>query len=206
MQYLHNRNWCEPFKAMPTDIYISIEGIDNLKIEESDTNSIEMTLLDMNELGVIESFTCEDKTCVLKVKAVVKQTHAINDKIHQFPLAPPSNVTAVVKVPKHKNVTIEGAMVDIQSKGYEGTLKVRIDKGNISIEKTKGIIDVEVFAGVIYATVSKETVLDIQTRKGRISLEKKTIKSPYKKKEKGLKQLRVRSINANVVLTSKKTT
>ena len=188
-----------------TDIYISIEGIDNLKIQESENNSIEMTLLDMNELGVIESFSCEEKSCVLKVKAVIKQTHAINDKIHQFPLAPPSNVTAVVKIPKHKKVIIEGAMVDIQSKGYEGSLQVQIDKGNIRLEKTKGDIHLEVFSGVIYATVSKETTLDIQTRKGRISIDKKRVKSPYKKNGKAQKQFVVRSINANVVLTSKKT-
>ncbi|MDT7832729.1 hypothetical protein RQM59_10090 [Flavobacteriaceae bacterium S356] len=189
-----------------TAIYITIEGIDNLKIEESETNSIEMTLLDMNELGVLESFTCEDKSCVLNVKAVVKKTHAINDKIHQFPLAPPTNVTAVVKIPKHKKVTIEAGMVDIQSKGYEGTLKVRIDKGNIRIPSIKGVVVVELFAGVIHATVSKEIVLDLQTRKGKIMVNRQLVKSTYKKKEKGQKQLRVRSINANVVLTSKKTT
>jgi len=189
-----------------TDIYISIEGIDNLKIQESEDNNIKMTLLDMNELGVIESFSCEDKSCVLKVRAVIKQTHAINDKIHQFPLAPPSNVTAIVKIPKHKKVTIEGAMVDIQSKGYEGVLKVSVDKGNIEIQKIKGEVLLDVFSGVIHAKVSKETALDVQTRKGRIILDKKRMKSPYKKNEKGKKKLVVRSINANVVLTSKKTT
>ncbi len=188
-----------------TDIYISIEGIDNLTIEESATNSIEMTLLDMNELGVLEDFSCEDKTCSLQVKAIVKQ-RAINDKIHQFPLAPPTNVTAILKVPKHKKLTVEGIMVDIQSKGYEGLLKVRIDKGNIRLPNIKGTADIEVFSGNIFATISKEIMTDIETRKGRVSMDKKQVTSTFKKNLGQQKGLIVRSINANVVLTSKKTT
>lgn len=185
------------------DVYV--EGIDNLKIEESDTNSIEITLFDKNELGVFESFSCEDKTCVLKVKAVIKQSHAINDKIHQFPLAPPSNVTATIKIPKGKTVSIIGEMIDIQSKGYQGSLKILIDKGDIRLPSVKGIVELQVFSGAIYATIEKEASLEIQTRKGTISLDKKVLKSPFKKEQKGEKQLIVKSMNANVVLTSKKT-
>lgn len=188
-----------------TDIYINIEGIDNLTIEESSTNSVEMTLLDMNELGVLEEFVCEDKTCTLKVKAIVKQ-QAINDKIHQFPLAPPTNVTAALKVPKQKNLTVEGVMVDIQSKGYEGVLKVRIDKGNIRLPNLKGVVDIGVFSGNIFAAVSKEIMVDVETRKGRVLLDKKRVESTYKKNAGQQKQLIVRSINANVVLTTRKTT
>lgn len=188
-----------------TEVYVSLDGIDNLIIEESSTDSIEMTLLDMNELGVLEAFTCEDKACRLEVKAIVKQ-QAINDKIHQFPLAPPTNITAVLKIPKNKNLTIEGIMIDIQSKGYKGILKLYIDKGNIRLPNIKGIVDIEMFSGTIFANIAKKTTIDIQTRKGRISLDKKPIKSPYKKNLGQEKQLIIRSINANVVLTSQKTT
>lgn len=187
-----------------TDIYIAIEGIDNLQVEESNGSSIEMEVLDRNEIGVIESFSCEDKTCLLKVRTVVKETHAINDKIHQFPSAPPSNVTAIVKVPKGKKITIDGAVVDVQSQGYHGNLKVMIDKGNIRLSHIEGIVELDVFSGAVFASITKDTDLDVSTRKGSITMDKKELSSPYKKTQLQQKRLIVRSINANVVLSSKK--
>lgn len=187
-----------------TDIYIAIEGIDNLKVEESDKNTIEMIILDRDEVGVVESFSCEDKTCVLKVKTLVKQTHAINDKIHQFPSAPPSNVTAIVKVPKGKKVIIEGAIVDVQSQGYQGALKMMIDKGNIRLSNIKGKVELDVFSGAIFASITKDTGLDLSTRKGSITMDKKEVTSPHKKELEQQKQLIVRSINANVIISTKK--
>jgi hypothetical protein len=192
-------------ESKATHITIFLEGIDNLKIEESDNQALEMTLLDLDELGVKEGFSCEDKSCVLQIKTVQKKAYKINDKIHQFPLAPPSNVQAVIKIPKHKNVSILSEMIDIQTQGYEGVLQLTIDKGNIRVAEVKNKVILELFSGAIYATIDKETSCDIHTRNGHVSLDQKKLASPYKKEKKSQKKLEVKSIHANVVLRTKKT-
>ncbi len=181
-------------------VEVKTEGIDNLIIEESETNELEMIILDADGLGFIESFSCNDYNCVLSIKTELKGTDDINNKINQFPLAPPTNVSAIIKIPKNKKVTIFGETIDIQTSGYDGILRILIDKGNVRIEGIKGITEVTLFTGTVFATVD-DSSLDIKTRKGKISLNEEIVKSPYRKKEKKKKRLVVKSVNANVVLT-----
>lgn len=181
-------------------VEIKTDGIDNLVIEESDSNQLEMIISDADGLGVLEDFSCNDYNCILSIKAQLKIDNPITNKINQFPLAPPSNVSAVVKIPKSKKVTVFGEMIDIQTDGYEGILRILIDKGNVRIKGIKGITEVDLFAGTVYASI-EENALDIKTRKGRISVNEEVQKSPFRKKIKKAHKLVVKSINANVVLT-----
>lgn len=183
-----------PFVEVKTD------GIDNLVIEESESNELEMVISDADGLGVLDDFSCNDFNCVLSIKTELRIDNPNTNKINQFPIAPPSNVSAVVKIPKNKKVTVFGDMIDIQTKGYEGILRILIDKGNVRIEGIKGITEVDLFTGTVFAKV-QQNALDIKTRKGRISLNEKVQKSPFRKKIKKAHKLVVKSINANVVLT-----
>ncbi len=183
-------------------VEVKTDGIDNLVIEESDSDELEMIIYDADGLGVIDDFTCNDFNCVLSIKTELKIENPITNKINQFPLAPPSNVSAVVKIPKNKKVTVYGETIDVQTQGYEGILRILIDKGNVRIKGIKGITEVELFTGTVFAAVH-QNALDIKTRKGRISLNEETQKSPYRKKKKKAHKLVVRSINANVVLTER---
>jgi hypothetical protein len=181
-------------------VEINTDGIDNLVIEESDSNELEMIITDADGLGVLETFSCNDYNCVLSIKTELKVEHPQTNKINQFPLAPPSNVSAVVKIPKDKKVTILGKIIDIQTEGYQGILRILIDKGNVRIKGIKGITEVDLYAGTVFASIEKNA-LDIKTRKGTISLNEEIRKSPYRKKLKKAHKLVIKSINANVVLT-----
>ncbi len=181
-------------------VEIKTDGIDNLIIEESDSSELSMMIKDIDGLGVIENFSCNDFNCVLSIKTELRIDNPLTNKINQFPLAPPSNVSAVVRIPKDKKVTIYAETIDIQTKGYKGILRILIDKGNVRIKEVLGIAEVNVFAGTVFASVRDET-LDIHTRKGKITYDDKPQKSPFKRKKKGVHKLVVKSINANVVLT-----
>ena len=159
-----------------------------------------MTILDADGLGVIENFSCNDFNCVLSIKTELRIDNPQTNKINQFPLAPPSNVSAVVKIPKNKKVTVFGETIDVQTEGYEGILRILIDKGNVRIKGIKGITEIDLFAGTVYASIDKNA-LDIKTRKGRISVNEEIQQSPFRKKIKKAHKLVVKSINANVVLT-----
>jgi len=191
------------FKTIKSDapyVEVKTDGINHLIIEESDTNELEMTILDADGLGFIENFSCDDFNCVLNIKTELKIKNPLTNKINQFAITLPSNVSAVVKIPKNKKVTIFGETIDIQTNGYQGILRILIDKGNIRIKAIKGITEVNLFTGTVFATV-RDNALDIRTRKGRISFNDEGQKSPYKKKKKKAHLLVVKSINANVVLT-----
>ena len=181
-------------------VEVRTDGIDNLVIEESDSDQLEMTITDADGMGVIENFSCDDFSCVLNIKTELKITNPLTNKINQFPLAAPTNVHAVVKIPKNKKVTIFGEMIDIQTKGYEGILRILIDKGNVRINAIKGITEIDLFAGTVFATIDNYD-LNVRTRKGTVTLNDEIKKSPLKIRHKKAHQFIVKSINANVVLT-----
>jgi hypothetical protein len=183
-------------------VEVKTDGIDNLVIEESDSNELETIISDADGLGVIEDFSCNDYNCVLSIVTELKIDNPITNKINQFPLAPPSNVSAVVKIPKGKKVTIFGEIIDIQTQGYEGILRILIDRGNVHIKGIKGITEVDLYTGTVFATVNNNW-LDVRTRKGTITVNEETQKSPFKKKVKKAHKFIVKSINANVVLTQR---
>lgn len=183
-------------------VEVRTDGIDNLVIEESETDELEMIISDVDGLGVIEDFSCNDYNCVLNIVTELRIDNPQTNKINMFPLAPPSNVSAVVKIPKDKKVTVFGETIDIQTQGYNGILRILIDKGNVRIKGIKGITEVDLFAGTVFATVENQA-LDIRTRKGTVTVNKKVQKSPFKRKVKKAHKFIVKSINANVVLTQR---
>ncbi|MFY0629071.1 MAG: hypothetical protein JXR05_01750 [Flavobacteriaceae bacterium] len=181
-------------------VEVKTEGIDNLIIQESEGSELEMEIVDADGLGVVQDFVCNDFNCVLSIKTELKGTNDINNKINQLPIAPPTNVSVIVKIPKNKKVTIYGETIDIQAEGYQGVLRILIDKGNVRIKDIKGITEVNLFTGNVYATINNNA-LNIKTRKGTISLNDEVQKSPYKKRKKKTHLLVVKSISANVILT-----
>lgn len=181
-------------------VEIRTNGIDNLIIQETDSDELEMTITDQDGLGVLDDFSCTEGRCVVQIKTELKIEHPNTNKINQFPVQPPSNVSAVVKIPKKRKVTVFGDEIDIQTKGYQGTLLILIEKGSIKIDQVKGITDIELNSGSVYANVNKNQ-LDIKTRKGSILLNDSVQKSPLRRKRKNSHRFVVKSVNANVVLT-----
>lgn len=184
-------------------VEIKTDGIDNLIIEESDTNELEMIINDRDGLGFVENFSCNDYNCVLNIKTEIKINEDINNKINAISMTPPTHVSAVVKIPKGKKVTVFGTTIDIQTDGYDGILRILIDNGTVKLKSIKGITEVDLFSGAVFADIDKNS-LQIKTKKGTISVNGTNVKSPYKKKENKKQRLIVKTINANVVLTEPK--
>lgn len=182
-------------------VEVHTQGIDDILVEESESNNIEMIVNDADGLGVIENFTCTDLNCVLEIKTELKIDHPITNKANQLPISPPSNVRAVLKVPKNKRIAIFGGIIDVTSNGYSGVLQIQIEKGKVAINKNKGVTEINLSTGSVFASIDDEFV-DVRTRKGKITYNKKTQKSPFKIKVKSKKELLVKSINANIILAT----
>jgi len=181
-------------------VEVNTKGIDNLIIKESETDQLEMIITDKEGFGFVENLTCDDFNCVVNIKTELKEENLIHQSKVNFIVPPQSNVNAIVKIPKNKKVSIFGEIIDVQTEGYLGVLRILIDKGNIRIKEVKGITEVNLFAGTVFATI-KGIALDIRTKKGEVLLNNATQKSPFRVKRKKAPTLIVKSINANVVLT-----
>ena len=183
-------------------IDINTKGIDNLKIENSNTNELIMVIDDKVGLGVIENLSCNDFSCVLSIKTEVKIDHPLTNKVNQFHIESATNVTAIVKIPTNKKVTVLGETIDIQSKGYNGQLRILIDKGEVVLEKVLGVTEVNLFAGSLKVMIDNNS-LDLKTRKGKITRNNQVVKSTVRKKQNNKTKLIVRSVQANIILNSR---
>tara|TARA_R110001632_G_scaffold19898_15_gene59895 strand:+ start:3713 stop:4336 length:624 start_codon:yes stop_codon:yes gene_type:complete len=173
-------------------IELKTAGIDDLIIRESETAKLEITILNA-DLGILENVSCNDFNCVLSVTTSLKETN----KLSTFKAI---KVSAIVKIPKGKKVTVFGETINLKIEGYQGILRVFIDDGNIDIKKIKGITEIVLSSGNIYAQIA-DASLDIKTRKGSITFDHKIQKSPYRMKQHKKQRLIVKSKKANVVLT-----
>ncbi len=187
-------------------VYIEIhtKGIDDLKIEESNSNQIEMTILDNKDFGVFENFTCTESNCVFKIETRGMQKERINDKGNQLPIKPATQVNALIRIPKNKKVTVLGGFIDVETKGYHGQLRVLIEKGNVILKKVLGVTQIDLSAGSCVASIDDNS-LDVRTRKGQITFnsvlqQKKSLKKKKNKK----KLLIIRTVNANIILSESK--
>ena len=61
-------------------VEIKTDGIDNLIIEESESNQLEMIITDADGMGVLEDFSCNDYNCVLSIKTELKVDNPITNK------------------------------------------------------------------------------------------------------------------------------
>lgn len=185
-----------------TYIEIHTKGIDDLKIEESASDQIEMMILNNKDFGVFENFTCTESNCVLKIETQALQKERINDKGNQLPIKPATQVNALIRIPKNKKVTILGGLIDVQSSGYHGQLRVLIEQGNVVLKRVLGVTQIELSSGSCAVTIDDGS-LDIRTRKGELRWNSILQQNrSIRKKKNEEKLLIVRTVNANIILTS----
>ena len=179
---------------------IKTDGVDHLIIQENESNLLELTIFNADGLRITQNIHCDDDRCVLNIQVNSNIDHPLNNKINQFSIAPPNNVTIIIKIPKNKTVRLFSDMIDVQTNGYAGNLYILIDRGNIRITELKGITEISLFAGTVVASVNKQSI-DIHSTKGHILMNTQIQKSPYRKNANKKDKLYVKSIHANVILT-----
>ena len=175
-------------------------GLDNIIIINSDSNQIEIELLDENSNDhqiVSTSFGASFKLS-FKLQPIEEK----KEIFRKFITKRLNRVHAIIKIPKHKSITIFGKHIDINSKSYHGNLKIYIDKGKVALNEVKKKVEVRLFDGNVFAKVMNVNI-DVTSNNGTILInEKKAIKNYIKKVSKSTKELVIKSINANIKLTT----
>lgn len=180
-------------------IGIITDGLDDIVIENSLEDKLEVFLLDENPNT--HAILIEEDTEEVKVRFKLNFKAFDNGVFRKYITKRIERASAVVKVPKGKKIIIYGKTVGIESKSYKGDLSIFIEKGNVKLNTVKGNVLVKLFLGNVYAKLNKNKLLNIETTNGEFTLNNKKMNNIfYEKKVNSSLDFKVKSINANVVL------
>lgn len=188
------------FELTSKEIVINSIGLDNLKLENSENNFVEVTL-------VAESYDdqliiVDENEQEILIKFHFEGTETREVIFRKFITKRLQRAEALVKIPKNIKVIITGQNVDIQSKNILNRLEVLIENGIIKLNSLKKDVTVKLYAGNVYAN-SKESDLDITSNLGKIKVDDKIYKEKFKRdKKSNSKKLLISSIKANIFLTN----
>ena len=188
------------FELTSKEIVINSIGLDNLKLENSENNFVEVTLLAESyddQLIIIDE---NEQESLIKFHFEGTQTREV--VFRKFITKRLQRAEAVVKIPKNVKVIITGQNVDIQSNNILNKLEVLIENGIIKLNSLKKDATVKLYAGNVYAN-SKESDLDISSNLGKIKVDDKIYKEKFKRdKKSNTIKLLISSVKANIFLTN----
>lgn len=186
------------FSSETNAIEINTEGLDEIKILNSNNEQIEVILFDENP-NTHQILINEDAS-VLKIG--FKLEFIPNEAIfRKFITKRINRASVIIKVPKNKNLTILGTNIDVISKNYNGNIAIYIDKGLVNLSEVQQSVVLKLFKGNIFASVFN-TEINVNSRNGNILVNSEIHPKNYKKKtENSVKIFSVSSINANINLT-----
>jgi len=184
------------FEVNTAEIELATFGLDEIKIINSTSNKIEITLLGENQNLFI---TNKIEFNILKIGFTLGFVEEptvfrkfITKRIHRS--------TAVIKLPKNKKISIYGNNVDVISKSYEGELNIFIDKGLVKLNEIKDNVTINLFQGNVFGTLNNTNV-DLISNKGTIKVNDTIHVKKYQKIRKNIsKDFKLHSINGNVTL------
>lgn len=188
------------FELTSKEIVINTNGLDNLKLENSKTNNVEIIL-------VAESY--DDQLIEIKENSeeIIINFHFEGTETREvifrkFITKRLQRADAVIKIPENKKISIVGQNIDIQSQNIKNELEVFIENGIVTLNKIKKNTKVKLYSGNVYA-YSSELNLEILSNLGKIKIDDKMHKKKYRlDKKTNSKKLLISSIKANIFLTN----
>jgi len=191
----------ESFQTTSESIEIVVEDLDEIKIINSSTNTIEARVVSLAEKSL--TISTEEFNNVLKVKIEANPFNEDSGIFRKYITQRIHKASAVIQLPKNKEVIILGKYVDVISENYEGSLSIFIDKGYVNLNEVKKNAMIKLFQGNIHF-IAENTDFEITTSKGRITKKGQSIVSPYIQKTKSSdKTIKIDAINANVFIDEK---
>lgn len=199
-QLFSQQTLVKSFSSDATSIEISTDGLDEIKIINSESDQIEVNLFDENPHA--HHILIDERASILKIgfelhfleeDAVFRKY--ITKRLHR--------ASVVIKLPKNKDLTILGKGIDVISNNYDGNISIYIDKGLVNLHQVQQNATIKLFQGNVFAWVFNSNVT-IKSNKGKILVNEKLHPKEYKKEDFNFsKKFTLSTINANVSLTIK---
>lgn len=176
-------------------------GLDDIVVENSENNQLEVTLFDENPHT--HNILFNEGNEILKVSFKLNISPHQDEVFRKYITRRLERARVVIKVPKNKRITIHGKTIGVTSKSYEGDLEVYIERGNIKLNTISGNLKAHLFQGNVFADAFK-TDLDLTTNKGVILVNDKKKISPFlNQNSSSSKIFTVNSIHANITVKRK---
>lgn len=186
------------FQTFADEITIYTAGLDNLVLENSASEFIEVTLF--AESYDDQLIKIEEKNKELFVKFHFEGTETREVVFRKFITKRLQRANAIVKIPTGKKVYIFGENVDVESQSHENELAIYIENGIVKLHQIKAKTTLKLYSGNIYATV-KNTNIEVNSKDGKIQVDDVFHEKEYQKQlEKNELQLSIISMKGNVFL------
>ncbi|WP_158840534.1 hypothetical protein [Polaribacter sp. L3A8] len=188
------------FETQSKEIEIFTFGLDDVVIENSTSNFVEVYLIAEN----IEEqhIQYKEEYNLVKIQFEIPENIPEEKVFRKFITERLHRASAVIKIPKNKEITIFGDEINIESKSYKGDLNIYIEKGILKLHTIYASLKVKMYAGNLYAAVNKANI-DVVSKTGKIKINDNLVEKSYKKKEeKSGEKISINSIKANIFLTT----
>jgi hypothetical protein len=189
------------FESLSTEIEISTIGLDDLVLENSTSNFIEVTLFaeDPNEQHII----INSENNVLQIEFNLAEFKTEEKIFRKFITKRLHRASAIIKIPKGKKVAVFGENINIESKSYQDDLSIFIEKGILKLHEIKANTVIKLYEGSIFG-ILKNTNVNIDSKIGKIKIDDAFYEKKYQKKsEKNHNNFSVTTLKANIFLTTK---
>ncbi|MCL7764780.1 hypothetical protein MPF19_15255 [Polaribacter sp. Z014] len=188
------------FETQLKEIEISTLGLDNLVIENSDSNFVEIYLIAENVAE--QHILYKEEYNMVKIQFNIPEIILEEKIFRKFITERLHRASAIIKIPNNKDLTIFGDEINIEAKSYKGDLKIFIEKGILNLHKVKADLLVKMYSGNLYASINS-TNIDVVSKKGKIKINDVFFEKSYQKLvEKSDKEISINSIKANIFLTA----
>jgi hypothetical protein len=188
-------------ETQATEIAISTEGLDDFVLENSTSKFIEIFLFAANSEE--QHILYKEEFNFVKIQFQIPENNLEAPIFRKFITKRLHRASAIIKVPKNKVITLYGDAINIESKSYQGDLKIFIEKGILKLHKVQANLLVTNAAGNLYAAIKKATIR-VASQKGKIKINNILVSNTYHKKEETSdKNIIINTFQGNIFLTTK---
>lgn len=156
------------FETNSKEVNIYTAGLDNLVIEDSNSEFVEVYLFAESYDEQIIKVENSSKTVNIKFNFEGTQTREVI--FRKFITKRLQRANAVVKIPKNKRVYVFGENVDIESKNIKNKMAIYIENGIVKLNTIKADVNLKLYSGNVFASI-KYTNLKLSTKNGKIEID-----------------------------------
>ncbi|RSC95620.1 hypothetical protein EI424_00480 [Tenacibaculum singaporense] len=172
-------------------------GLDDIVIENSKDEQLEVILLDENPHTHNILFKKEGEVFTIAFELNIPTLK--NEVFRKYITRRLERARAVIKVPKNKHISIHGKTIGVTSKSYKGDVNIYIERGNIKLTTVQGNSNIDIFQGNVFAQITLKSKLDLKTNNGTILINGERKTSPFSKEiTSASKTFTINSIHANI--------
>lgn len=182
------------------EITLYTKGLDNIILENSSTEFIEVILEAKSYDEQLIKITEDDKTVAVNFNFEGTETREVI--FRKFITKRLQRATAIVKIPKGKKVYVFGENVDVESKSLRNDLAVYIDNGIVKLNTIKANLLLKLYSGNVYANL-KNSNFKVFSKSGKIIVDGIQRAKEYEKvANKSQEKTAITSLKANIFLTT----